>query len=128
LQKEKIRLDALLVERGLCDDLQRAISLILSGSVIVNGEKITKAGFKYSKDAKLEVLDRIPEYVSRGAFKLKNQHSKHLKLILLEESVLILEHPQAVLQKFYFSVVPRKYMHSMLAMGKWRVGYKITIE
>ncbi|MBK7053487.1 MAG: TlyA family RNA methyltransferase [Leptospiraceae bacterium] len=72
MQKEKIRLDALLVERGLCDDLQRAISLILSGSVIVNGEKITKAGFKYSKDAKLEVLDRIPEYVSRGAFKLKS--------------------------------------------------------
>lgn len=72
MQKEKIRLDTLLVERGLCDDLQRATSLILSGSVIVNGEKITKAGFKYSKDVKLEVLDRIPEYVSRGALKLKS--------------------------------------------------------
>ena len=72
IAERKIRLDTLLVERGLCDDLQRATSLILSGSVIVNGEKITKAGFKYSKDAKLEVLDRIPENVSRGALKLKS--------------------------------------------------------
>jgi 23S rRNA (cytidine1920-2'-O)/16S rRNA (cytidine1409-2'-O)-methyltransferase len=72
LQKEKIRLDALLVERGLCDDTARALSLILSGSVIVNGEKITKAGYKYSRNAKLEVLDRISEYVSRGALKLKS--------------------------------------------------------
>jgi len=72
LQKEKIRLDALLVERGLCDDAARALSLILSGSVIVNGEKITKAGFKFPINVKLEVLDRIPEYVSRGALKLKS--------------------------------------------------------
>ncbi len=72
MQKEKIRLDSLLVERGLCDDTARALSLILSGSVIVNGQKITKAGYKYSRNAKLEVLDRISEYVSRGALKLKS--------------------------------------------------------
>lgn len=72
MQKEKNRLDSILVERGLCDDLSRALSLILSGSVIVNGEKITKAGFKFSKNARIEVLDRIPEYVSRGALKLKS--------------------------------------------------------
>lgn len=72
MQKEKVRLDALLVERGLCDDVARALSLILSGSVIVNGEKITKAGFKFPRNVKLEVVDRIPEYVSRGALKLKS--------------------------------------------------------
>lgn len=72
MRKEKIRLDALLVERGICDDQARAISLILSGSVIVNGEKITKVGFKYPRNVRLEVLDRIPEYVSRGALKLKS--------------------------------------------------------
>jgi len=60
------------VERGICDDLARASSLILSGSIIVNGEKVTKAGFKYPRDVKIEVVDKIPEYVSRGALKLKS--------------------------------------------------------
>ncbi|HNK59645.1 MAG TPA: S4 domain-containing protein, partial [Leptospiraceae bacterium] len=41
MPKEKTRLDILLVERGICDDLARASSLILSGSIIVNGEKVT---------------------------------------------------------------------------------------
>ena len=62
----------MLVERGLCDDLPRATSLILSGSVIVEGEKITKAGFKFPRNARIEVLDKIPIYVSRGALKLKS--------------------------------------------------------
>ncbi|WP_061224718.1 TlyA family RNA methyltransferase [Leptospira weilii] len=70
MAKEKIRLDVLLLERGLADSLEKSRSLILSGSVLVNEQKITKVGLKFPKDSEIKILDIIPEYVSRGAYKL----------------------------------------------------------
>lgn len=51
-------------------DLQRANSLILAGSVLVNDQKITKANQLISINSKIEILEKIPKYVSRGAYKL----------------------------------------------------------
>lgn len=70
MAREKIRLDVLLFERGFADSLEKAKSLILSGSVLVNEQKITKVGFKFSKDSEIRILNIIPEYVSRGVYKL----------------------------------------------------------
>jgi 23S rRNA (cytidine1920-2'-O)/16S rRNA (cytidine1409-2'-O)-methyltransferase len=65
----KVRLDRLLVERGLAESREKAQALIMAGEVMVNGQKAAKAGLMIAADAALEVLAR-PPFVSRGGFKL----------------------------------------------------------
>lgn len=65
----KMRLDRLLVERGLAESREKAQALIMAGNVLLNGQKAAKAGQAVSDDAALEVLAR-PPYVGRGGFKL----------------------------------------------------------
>jgi 23S rRNA (cytidine1920-2'-O)/16S rRNA (cytidine1409-2'-O)-methyltransferase len=65
------RLDVLLVERGLAETRERAHSLILSGHVLVDGSTATKPAQTLANDAQVELQDRGPEYVSRGALKLE---------------------------------------------------------
>ncbi len=66
----KIRLDKILVDRGLVQSRERARALILAGKVEVAGKIETKAGTGFAAD--VEVLLREPDhpYVSRGALKL----------------------------------------------------------
>ncbi|RHX91875.1 TlyA family RNA methyltransferase [Leptospira stimsonii] len=70
MAKEKIRLDSLLLKKGYADTLEKARSLILSGSVLINEQKITKAGLQFSENSEIRILNVIPQYVSRGAYKL----------------------------------------------------------
>ncbi len=65
----KLRLDLLLVSRGLAESREKAQALIMAGEVLVNGQKSTKPGNSVPEDAKVEVLAR-PPYVSRGGLKL----------------------------------------------------------
>ena len=51
----KIRLDRLLVERGLADSREKAQALILAGQVLLNGEKAAKAGRPAAADASVSV-------------------------------------------------------------------------
>ncbi len=44
----------------------------MAGAVLVNGQKITKSGIKFSPGSQITILDKIPHYVSRGAYKLKH--------------------------------------------------------
>ena len=67
----KERLDILLVKRGLVDSRQKAQSLILAGDVIVNNQRIDKAGSRFSADCDLRLKSQIP-YVSRGGLKLES--------------------------------------------------------
>ncbi len=66
----KLRLDMLLVERGLADSRSRAQALIKDGQVRVNGQAASKPGALYAMDAALEVGEGCP-YVSRGGLKLQ---------------------------------------------------------
>src|ERR1700691_5987850 len=66
---EKLRLDQLLVDRGLADSRERARALILAGQVQVDGQKSDKPGRSIAADSRVEVLERMP-YVSRGGLKL----------------------------------------------------------
>lgn len=66
----KIRIDQLLVERGLAESREKARGLILAGQVLVNGQKSDKPGHSFACDCRVEVLERMP-YVSRGGIKLK---------------------------------------------------------
>lgn len=65
----KLRLDRLMVDRGLAESREKAQALIMAGEVLVNGQKISKPGHSIAEDAAVEVLAR-PLYVSRGGFKL----------------------------------------------------------
>jgi 23S rRNA (cytidine1920-2'-O)/16S rRNA (cytidine1409-2'-O)-methyltransferase len=65
----KIRVDQLLVERGLAESREKAQALIIAGQVLVNGQKAVKPGHSVGAEARVEVLERMP-YVSRGGYKL----------------------------------------------------------
>ena len=67
---ERLRLDVLLVERGMVESRKRAAALVLAGKVLVEGSKVHKASQRVSIDAALEVVDAGNTYVSRGGVKL----------------------------------------------------------
>ena len=67
----KVRLDVFLVEHGLAETRQKALSTIMSGIVYVNGQKVDKAGFGVAPDANVEVRGNALPYVSRGGLKLE---------------------------------------------------------
>jgi 23S rRNA (cytidine1920-2'-O)/16S rRNA (cytidine1409-2'-O)-methyltransferase len=67
----KVRIDKLLVERGLVPSRERAQSMILSGRVLVNEQKIEKAGAGVDRDAAIRLLGEDLKYVGRGGLKLE---------------------------------------------------------
>ncbi len=67
----KIRIDKLLVERELVPSRERAQALILAGKVLVNEQKIVKAGTGVEVDAVVRLLGDDLRYVSRGGLKLE---------------------------------------------------------
>ena len=67
---ERLRLDVLLVARGLVESRKLAAALVLAGKVFVEGRKAIKAGQRVAPGAALEVLDEGETYVSRGGDKL----------------------------------------------------------
>jgi len=66
-----MRLDVLLVERGLAPSRERAQALILEGAVRVGGEARSKAGEAVLADAPIEVVGPLLPFVSRGGLKLR---------------------------------------------------------
>jgi 23S rRNA (cytidine1920-2'-O)/16S rRNA (cytidine1409-2'-O)-methyltransferase len=64
-----MRIDRLLVERGLVESREKALKLILAGDVFVDGERVDKAGALVAAEAELELHDRS-RYVSRGGEKM----------------------------------------------------------
>src|SRR4051794_28753768 len=69
MAKHKVRLDQLLVQRGLAETRGKAQALILAGSVRVAGAQRTKAGEPIDEDAAVELIEALP-YASRGGYKL----------------------------------------------------------
>jgi 23S rRNA (cytidine1920-2'-O)/16S rRNA (cytidine1409-2'-O)-methyltransferase len=67
----KTRLDKLLVERGITPSRERAQALILAGKVLVNEQKVEKAGASVECDSALRLLGEDLRYVSRGGVKLE---------------------------------------------------------
>ena len=67
---KKKRLDMLLVERGLVASRERAKRVIMAGQVLVDGQKVDKAGTTVKGDANLRLLGEDLPYVSRGGLKL----------------------------------------------------------
>lgn len=67
---KKIRLDLLLVERGLADSRSLAQRLVMEGVVRVNGERELRSAANVSPEARIEV-EKGPPFVSRGGEKLE---------------------------------------------------------
>src|SRR2546425_7998639 len=65
----RIRIDRMIVERGLVESREKAAKLIMAGDVFVDGERVDKAGALISPEAEVELRGRSP-YVSRGGEKL----------------------------------------------------------
>jgi 23S rRNA (cytidine1920-2'-O)/16S rRNA (cytidine1409-2'-O)-methyltransferase len=66
----KVRLDQLVVERGLAESRSRAQALILAGRVFSGERRLDKPGHTLAPDAPLELRGGGPGYVSRGGLKL----------------------------------------------------------
>jgi len=68
----KLRIDQLLVERGLAPSRARAQALVMAGLVIVNEKRIDKAGQQVPLDADIRVKGQDHPWVSRGGLKLQH--------------------------------------------------------
>lgn len=69
-KKEKVRLDRLLVDRGLAGSREKAQAIIASGHVLVNGQRQDKAGVSVHADAEVRITGEALPFVSRGGLKL----------------------------------------------------------
>lgn len=67
----KIRLDVLIVEKGLAKSREKAKALILAGEVLVNGVRIDKPGTLVEEEATIVWQPTGINYVSRGGLKLE---------------------------------------------------------
>ncbi len=67
----KVRIDKLLLERGLTTSRERAQALILSGKVLVDEQKIEKSGASVDSSAVIRLLGEDLKYVGRGGLKLE---------------------------------------------------------
>jgi 23S rRNA (cytidine1920-2'-O)/16S rRNA (cytidine1409-2'-O)-methyltransferase len=66
----RLRLDLLLVERGLAPSRERARALVLAGLVTVDGQVVSKAGTAVASDASVLLARPDHPYVGRGGVKL----------------------------------------------------------
>ena len=66
----KVRIDALLVQRGLVESREKARALIMAGQIDVDGHGAAKAGTMLAIDADVRVIGPDHPWVSRGGVKL----------------------------------------------------------
>ncbi len=71
MPKKKLRLDQLLVDRGLAQSRERAKALILAGKVVVGENAVTKAGQAVAVESPIRLKGSDCPYVSRGGLKLE---------------------------------------------------------
>lgn len=67
----KVRIDKLLVDRGLVASRERAQAMVLSGRVLVNEQKVEKAGASVDPESAIRLLGDDLKYVGRGGLKLE---------------------------------------------------------
>ena len=82
----KVRIDVLLVERGLVASRERARAMILAGRVLVSEQKIDKPGATVPQDSPVRLLGEDLRYVSRGGLKLEAALA-HWKIDVAEDPV-----------------------------------------
>lgn len=71
MKTEKVRLDTLLVERGLFETREKAKRAVMAGIVYSNEERLDKPGMKVPADIPISIKGKQMPYVSRGGYKLE---------------------------------------------------------
>ena len=71
LKSKKVRIDRLILDRGFVESREKGQAIILAGNVLVNGQKVEKAGALVPEDADIRILGEPLPYVSRGGLKLE---------------------------------------------------------
>ena len=66
---KRLRLDELLVQRGLAESLAQAKALVMSGRVLHGTARLEKPGKEVAEDLEL-IVEQPPRFVSRGGEKL----------------------------------------------------------
>lgn len=67
----KLRLDQLLVERGLVETRSRAQAMIMAGNVYSDTKRLDKSGQQVKADIPIEIKGQDHPWVSRGGLKLE---------------------------------------------------------
>lgn len=67
----KVRLDKFLFDTCFASTIESSRALIMAGKVLVNGQKIDKAGALIDADADIRIVGEEIKYVSRGGIKLE---------------------------------------------------------
>jgi 23S rRNA (cytidine1920-2'-O)/16S rRNA (cytidine1409-2'-O)-methyltransferase len=70
MPSSKIRIDQLLVERGLAESRTRAQALVMAGLVLLGDKRADKPGLQVNADAEISVKGQDHPWVSRGGVKL----------------------------------------------------------
>ncbi|MBI5445635.1 MAG: TlyA family RNA methyltransferase [Deltaproteobacteria bacterium] len=68
---ERVRLDSLLVERGLAPSREKAQALVLAGLVVVDEHRAGKPGQRVPRSSSIRLRGEFCPYVSRGGLKLE---------------------------------------------------------
>ncbi len=76
MAKPKIRIDQLLVERGLAESRTRAQALVMAGHVMLGDKKADKPGLQVAEDVAVSVKGQDHPWVSRGGIKLAHALEK----------------------------------------------------
>lgn len=71
MKPERVRIDHLLVERGLAPSREKAQALLMAGEVYLAGQRVDKPGTRVPADGELEVRGRGLPFASRGGLKLE---------------------------------------------------------
>ncbi|WP_101773014.1 TlyA family RNA methyltransferase [Peptostreptococcus faecalis] len=67
----KKRIDVLLVEKGFFSSREQARRNLMAGNVLVDNQKVDKAGTTVNVDSEIRVKEKLIPYVSRGGLKLE---------------------------------------------------------
>lgn len=71
MAESKLRLDILLVEKGIFPSRERARASIMAGEIFIDGLRVDKCGEKVKVSSNIEFKGEKMPYVSRGGYKLE---------------------------------------------------------
>lgn len=95
--KKKKRIDELLVERELAEDIEKAKRAVMAGLVYSGEERIDKPGSLLPVETPLRIKDKRLKYVGRGGYNLKKLFNHFLWMFQIKY-LWILAPQQAVLR------------------------------
>ncbi len=84
---KKIRIDKLIHDLGLADSRTQAQSIIMAGSVYVNGQRVDKPGTVVKADSEIDIKNLKKKYVGRGGLKLEKA-LEHFNIEVLNKTAL----------------------------------------